>query len=229
LLPGSLKLFQSTLEYRLNHTQQALLANPRHLKRLQELLRSARKEILSWTDIPHGWQALGPGSREIYAAARSAAAATDSKEARDDLALHESRKRAKDLLHVLEFLRKVDPEDIGERVRVVHQLTDLLGEDHDLAVMQALLEGPLQRYLAKLELQRLSGIIAERRHVLQHRAVALSRTVYGDDDLAFAKKLHRSWNEWRAGRGARRKAASVVRIRTSHDVHRLLPRGCSSP
>lgn len=52
--------------------------------------------------------------------------------------LHELRKRTKDLLYELELLCCVWPEMIGPLVEQAHHLTDLLGDDHDLAVLRAI-------------------------------------------------------------------------------------------
>jgi CHAD domain-containing protein len=228
LLPDSLAIFRATLEYRFNRACEDTLGNPGHRESLQKALHRARKEILSWDGIKPGWRAIGPGIEGIFADARAAAAATTRKDARNDEALHRTRKRAKDLLHVLEFLREVDRDRIEEQVRIVHQFADLLGKDHDLAMMQALIEGPLHRHLARPELRRfLEAIAAQRRH-LQQRAFAVAEIAYADDEVTFVKELHRSWRQWRGNEAERSKAGSVERIRTYPDAHRPPPRAFSS-
>ena len=56
-----------------------------------------------------------------------------------DNTLHEWRKRAKDLRYQLQFLCKAWPGVIDAAVAEAHDLGDILGDDHDLALLRQLL------------------------------------------------------------------------------------------
>jgi len=198
LAPASLARLRSVLEVRQRREYAHNLATLRHRQRLSEVLRKAGSQVMSWSSIHKGWQAIGPGLRKVYGSARAAAAAAARAEVSDDETLHEARKRAKDLLHVLEFLRRIQPRDMEGRIRGVHQLTDLLGKDHDLAVLQVTAGKPLRRQLTSPELRRLLTAIAKRRRSLQHRSLAICRSVYACSEAAFVKKIHGYWRRQRA-------------------------------
>jgi CHAD domain-containing protein len=193
LSPASLARLRSALEVRQKRTYARNLATPRHRKRLSEVLRQADRQVMGWSSIHAGWQAIGPGLRVVYGSARAAAARV---KVSDDETLHEARKRAKDLLHVLEFLRRIRPRDMEAQIRGVHQLTDLLGKDHDLAVLQVTAGKPLGRHLTSPELRRLLTMIARRRRSLQHRSFAICRSVYASSEAAFVKRIHGYWRRW---------------------------------
>ena len=76
--------------------------------------------------------------------------------------------------------------------RGLRELAEWLGLDHDLAVLEAVLEGPLGRQLMRDEARRLRQIVSARRGLLQRRASMACEIVYGGDDAAFVKEIHRS-------------------------------------
>jgi hypothetical protein len=92
--------------------------------------------------------------------------------------MHELRKRAKDLWHAAQVLRPTSPGRMKRLARRGHALSDLLGDDHDLAV---LLDAARERHrtLRRGELALLRALIGRRRARLQRAALACGRRVYG--------------------------------------------------
>lgn len=176
------------------------LATPAHRARLVDSLRDAQKQIARLPAAHKGWTTIGTGLRNVYKAARVEAAVAVQRGVTDDAALHEARKRAKDLLHALEFLRKLRPGSLHGRIRALHHLTDLLGKDHDLAVLAACLQGPLHGQLTSEELPRILSAIHKTRRYLQRTACIVSKNVYVSSEAAFVKTMHRYWRQGRAAR-----------------------------
>ena len=56
--------------------------------------------------------------------------------------LHEWRKRTKDLRYALELLEPLWPDVMEAFAAEVDDLADLLGEDHDLALLEAFVRDP---------------------------------------------------------------------------------------
>jgi CHAD domain-containing protein len=79
--------------------------------------------------------------------------------------LHQWRKRAKTLWYTTRFLQKSVPDDNGKLARNLEELTELLGEDHDLA----LLEEALTKIPSKAK-KNLRAVIAKKRLKLQQKA-----------------------------------------------------------
>ncbi len=155
-----------------------------------ETLRSVAERLVQWPVEDVTWKHLLSGVERSYARGRKAFARAGRNPTVDDL--HDWRKRVKDLDFQQRLLHDAWPQVLSAHAREAHRLSELLGEDHDLAVLGALLEGehgPAQRVAADTE--PLLDVIARRRSDLQGRAQVLGRRVYGDPPADFAGRLGR--------------------------------------
>lgn len=149
-------------------------------------LRAARARVESWPLPDSGdLRSLAPGFERIYRRGRRAqriAAAGASTEA-----MHDLRKRAKDLWHAAQVLRAAGPKPMKKLARRAHSLSDVAGEDHDLAV---LLAGARERAhtLRPGELALLDALVVRRRAALQQDALARGRRVYGRKPRKVARR-----------------------------------------
>lgn len=148
------------------------------LRACRDALTVQRQRSATW-DMPH-WDdpgevdAIVAGWTATYRAARRA-----GKRARKKLTaatLHEWRKRTKDHRLQIEFLADLDPT-LAERAADLHRLTDLLGDDHDLAMLASTLQQEGQT--------RTVATIAERRHRVQSRARKAGKALFTatDDEM----------------------------------------------
>ncbi len=165
------------------------------LKPSRQALESALERAKDWP-ASGGWPVLGAGLRRVYAAGREAFAAARRDPTADNL--HEWRKQAKYLWHQLEFLEPIAPSRMKPLAKRVHELSDLLGDDHDLAVLEMKLGGEAGR-LTSPALGGLLARIDRRRGRLQARARALGRRIYAEPPQRFLSRLGRYW---RRGDGA---------------------------
>jgi CHAD domain len=92
------------------------------------------RAIDDW-DLPAGrWAPIGDGFTSAYGRGRKALALVKDFDGEKE-AVHEWRKRAKDLWYHLRILEPVWPEVLGPLAAQAHGLSDLLGDHHDLAVL----------------------------------------------------------------------------------------------
>lgn len=146
---------------------------------------------------PRSWQGKGKGAKrleegveKIHRDARKRFRTIERN--RSDEALHDCRKRVKDLLYCLETLRPADPVRFDGWIGPLDKLADCLGDDHDLVVLEEHLEiGP------DGEGQAIAGRIAVRRAVLQAKALRSGRAIFGKKPGDFAGKVRKSWEDWR--------------------------------
>ena len=103
-------------------------------------------------------------------------------------AVHEWRKRAKDLWYQLRLLGELWPEVLGETADQAHALTDLLGDHHDLAVLAADLEAR-----DTLDPEAILELIYRRQDELLERAIGFGERLYAEKPKAFGKRLRRYW------------------------------------
>ncbi len=117
--------------------------------------------------------------------------------------LHEWRKRVKDLWHVLELLRNVRPAFFEPRTVQAHELSDLLGDDHDLAVLDSYLDGE-HSPVEPDRVRALKARITDRRVELQRQAFLRGAIVFDESPGIYMERLGAYWNAWRAEIHARR-------------------------
>jgi CHAD domain-containing protein len=129
---------------------------------------------------------LAPGFRRIYRRGRRALRAAEADTSTEHL--HELRKRAKDLWHAAQVVRPAAPRKLKKLGRRAHRLSDVVGEDHDLAV---LLDAARQRphTLASGELELLETLVGRRRAQLQSAALKRGRKVYARKPRKLAKLI----------------------------------------
>jgi hypothetical protein len=96
----------------------------------------------------------------------------------------------KDLWYHQRLLELVDPERMKPAVDGAHHLSNLLGDDHDLAVLDDAVDD-LALPEARQELHRAIG---RRRAELQADAFKLGRRIYSEKPKAFTGRLER-WFE----------------------------------
>jgi len=155
-----------------------------------ETLRAVAERLAQWPVEDVTWRHVLAGVERSYARGRK-----DFSRARRDPTvenLHEWRKRVKDLDFQQRLLHDAWPQVLSAHAREAHRLSELLGEDHDLAVLEALLgveHGPAQQVAA--DTGPLTDVIARRRADLQGRARVLGRRVYAEAPADLARRLRR--------------------------------------
>ena len=159
-------------------------------------LAKLRRRIRSWPLSKPGFACLDPGIRRTYRQGKKSQAEAYASSADD--AFHEWRKRAKDLRYHVELLEPVWPEALKDVEKALHDLTDLLGDDHDLVdLRRALTSSPrLTRGAAKVE--SLLELIDRRRSHLQAEARPLGARIYGEKPRGFSARLESYWDAWRS-------------------------------
>lgn len=159
---------------------------------------AARLSPLSW---PTDGKALGRGLRRGYSQFREAWKAAKRTGADDDW--HRWRKRTKDHAVHIGLLRSAAPAALKRRRDRAKALADLLGKDHDLAVLGALIAGPEGIAIGDAGLRvRFMAALAMRRRMLRRQALKLGRKLCRDKPKAFARNLLEEWQDAEPQRNA---------------------------
>jgi hypothetical protein len=110
-------------------------------------------------------------------------------------ALHEWRKRVKDLWYHERLVVELWAPVLTAHAQETRRLSELLGDEHDLAVLAELLVAhPALRGDPTAGAEQLPGVIEARRAELRDDAFALGARVYADRPKAFGRRLGR-WIE----------------------------------
>jgi CHAD domain-containing protein len=151
-------------------------------------LAAARDRVAGWP-LPDGDADVGilaPGFKRIYRRGRKALRAAEEETGTESL--HELRKRAKDLWHAAQVLRPAAPKKLKRLGRRAHDLSDVIGEDHDLAV---LLDAARQRrdVLTADERELLAALVGRRRAELQRAALKRGGKLYARKPRKLTKTI----------------------------------------
>jgi CHAD domain-containing protein len=146
-------------------------------------LQGTMRRLAQWPGGSNADKTIAIALRRSYRQGRRAMQV--ALKTRADDALHEWRKQVKYLRYQLEILRPLQPRILGRLMLASHKLADLLGRDHDLA----LLGDKIRRYGVShrhaVAAQRLLQRLQRRRHQLQRKALKRG--------LQFYKRLPRSF------------------------------------
>jgi CHAD domain-containing protein len=110
--------------------------------------------------------------------------------------LHEWRKQVKHLRHQLELLTPTWPKFVGELASQAEQLGELLGEDHDLAVLRETLAASRAAGEFDTSLESLFRLIDKERRRLQLEAISKGELLYRDSPKRFVDRLEAYWRRW---------------------------------
>ncbi len=159
-----------------------------------EMLEKGLDLIPAWVETQGDFAWLRPGVQKIYAQGKQGLA--DSLDHPDTHTLHDWRKRVKYLWHQLQLLNNCWPQLLAPLAEECHRLSDLLGDDHDLAVIEdAIREGRLLqgRVPGKAELVH---ALAASRDKLRHKYFPLGKKIFSSSPDSFADELAIYWTSW---------------------------------
>jgi CHAD domain-containing protein len=164
------------------------------LERAVAEIEAGEAAVDDWPLRADDWSLIEPGLERAYRRGRDRFA--DVRKEASDEAVHEWRKRVKDLWYQLRIVRNAWPEVLDETADQAHELSDLLGDHHDLAVLR---DDALERreLLADGELERVLAAISERQDELADKAISLGHRIYAEKPKAFVRRLQSYWQAWR--------------------------------
>jgi CHAD domain-containing protein len=142
-----------------------------------------------------GWKLIGPGLHRTYRRGRKRLRAVEEEASVTNL--HELRKRVKDLWYQVRLIRDVDRPMLGALADHAHDLSDHLGDDHDLALLRETVQRRRAAFPEPARKRHLLEEIDQRRGELQFAAISLAERVYADKPKRFSKRLEKRWEAWR--------------------------------
>ena len=158
------------------------------------LLRAGRRHVARAQLDADGWAALGPGAERTYRAGRRALA--DARRRPEPAAMHEWRKRTKDAWYHVRLLRPAAPSVLGPLEDRFHDLSDALGDVHDLVVITEHLRAAPDRFGGEAQVRAACELADARRAELERRAVSLGARHYAEKPGRYADRLGAYWRVW---------------------------------
>jgi CHAD domain-containing protein len=175
--------------------RRALARDEELLAELRDGLAEALAQIDTWPLEHSGSELFEGGVRRTYERGRKAFRKAYAKPSPDRF--HELRKRVKYLWYFARMLQPSAPGELGELVETTDPAADLLGLDHDLAVLAERVE--TDRRLGAEQKRVLLRAIEQRRLELEARALPLLRRLFAESPKSFTRRIARHFEAWRLG------------------------------
>ncbi len=156
-------------------------------------IEAGREEISTWSLENDSWELVEAGLLRSYRRSRRAMKRTRSDPVAENV--HEWRKRTKDLWYQLRILRNAWPPVISETAEQAHELADLLGDHHDLAVLA---EDLAAREIAG-DRDTAMALIDRRQSELLKCAFEVGERLLAEKSKAFGSRFESYWLTWRQG------------------------------
>ena len=134
-----------------------------------------------------GWGMIAPGLHRTYRRGRKRLRSVE--EEASVINLHELRKRVKDLWYQLRLIREADRPMVGALADHAHDLSDHLGDDHDLALLREEAQRRRDAFASSADQRHLLQEIDQRRGELQFAAISLGERIYAEKPKKFTSRL----------------------------------------
>ena len=158
-------------------------------------LGEASARVPDWPLERDGIGALAPGFKRIYRRGRRAYRAARREPSTENL--HELRKRAKDLWYAAQIVRSASPKKMKRIVRRAHELSNLIGEDHDLALLGQRADERRDRFADEAAVGELAKLVERRRDELRREAMDIAGRLFHKKPRKFVRPLERAGVEAR--------------------------------
>lgn len=163
------------------------------LAEARQALEKARRATDRWRLSASGYRAVR-GFDKTYERGRTAVSNAYRTEAADDF--HEWRKRVKYHSHHLQLLGPLWPRVNRAWQTESRTLADILGNDHDLALLDVLLESDSGQLADNQTGQSLQLIIRKEQRHLRHEAWKIGQRLYAESPGALRNRWKRYWKSW---------------------------------
>lgn len=153
-------------------------------------LHQARGRVPAWPLQREALDSLAPGFKRIYWRGRGAYRNARREPSSENL--HELRKRVKDLWYAARIVRPASRKRMKGLARAAHELSDLIGEEHDLAILEERASEWRDRFDDERTVGKLGTLIERRRDELRHEALRLGARLFRKKPRKVARPLAKS-------------------------------------
>lgn len=172
------------------HAATTVGADDERVRRARRRLAKARKRVDHWS-IPSGFDSLGDGLRSTYERGRKGL--RKARRRPSDDRFHEWRKGVKYLWYQVRLLESAAPSVLTPLADRLDDLSEALGDDHDLSVLIARLESDPERAGGQRAVEGAVELARTQQDELRRRAVRLGATVYAEPAARFATRVGTYW------------------------------------
>ncbi len=208
LVDGALSETRYRLEHQRDRIQTRVMEDPDIVMNVVENFERAHSRYSNWSVDPDShaiygrgirdeFDAIGPGFRRTYEKGRKrmvrAYVSMESER------FHQWRKSVKYLRHQLELMTPLWPEVVVGMAITMARVGELLGQDHDLAVLLERLETDVNLCPDPVQRSLIRALANQRRSDLRTAARILGRRVFAEEPDSLASRLDVYWESREPG------------------------------
>jgi CHAD domain-containing protein len=187
IMNGTLQLIHQHLSFQCQQ-------NEENEHKLEEIIEDVRLNMDEFSNVIHTTKIKNSDIKEIIdgmvAVYRTGKKLLKQSVKTDDTEIvHNWRKYVKHLQFELQFIQHYLPDYYIEHINVLQQISNLLGEEHDLAVMLDYMNNSLKIDLTEQELHQINLITDKRRNKVKKKAFRLGHTIFDTDSRYFRKEI----------------------------------------
>jgi len=210
LAEGTFEETRERLTVNRDRVEARAMEDPELVPRVVANLERAHSRYASWPTDPHARDVYGTGIRDSYATIGPGMKATYRRgraemvvayQAPSPTSFHRWRKRVKYLKHQMEIITPLWPEVVLGMVITLDRMSELLGEDHDLAELLETLSGRPELCPNPVERSLLRALAEQRRSDLETASRILGRRIYAESPAALKGRFGAYWESMESARG----------------------------
>lgn len=190
---GGVAAVRGALVRRADAASAAVREQQGRIERAAELMEAERSRVDDWP-VPDSFDAIAAGVAKTYKRGRKGLGRSVASPTTEHF--HEWRKRAKYSWYHVRLLHQSARSVLDPLASVLHDLSDALGDDHDLAVLGEQLEAGPDEFGGHDQIDAARLLLEGRRADLQRRAVSLGSRLYVEEPEVFAERLGGYWEVW---------------------------------
>ncbi len=188
------KLMNGTLELVHKYLQNECTQKESNIHKLNEILDEVKSQLREFIQIINAvdmqkisFQEIVEGIVSVYKSGKKLL--KDSVKTEETEIVHTWRKYVKHLQFELSFIKNYLSDYYLDQIDKLQQISNFLGEEHDLVVLSNHIENHLQNELTAQEVYQIINIINRRRNKLRKKAFKLGRTVFDTNTSYFRKEI----------------------------------------
>jgi CHAD domain-containing protein len=173
-----------------------LLDDEQAMVEAAENLRTGRTRVADLSINHKDFSAFGPGLYRVYRRGRRCMTAAYNQG--DPALFHEWRKQVKYLWHQVEILQPLWPTMLESLALDLHQLSDYLGQTHDLAVLRQTLHALPEPFNHNVDRAELATLIDQWQVEFETAAQPLGAQIYAEKPGRFVERMATYWAIWQS-------------------------------
>lgn len=196
LYKNTFNTFRSFLEDRQAQMASDLIEDKGILKTIGKRLAEKCEEMDGWSIEIESFEDIEPAVMRV--SKRGLKGYEKAKKSGSTEDFHEWRKRVKYLRSQLDLLNEIWPEFLECWEDQLHDLSDFLGDDHDLYLLDKLIDEHTDQFSDPESAQLLKSLIQSQRAYLQEDSLLLGKRIYALKPKQFNALLRASWEAFYA-------------------------------